>query len=64
MRLLFPFTKIFVFNEGQIIECEKSFSRRDETPMGLHYLKKHLLSTNFHWQQEKGVKNLFGDKRI
>ena len=57
MRLLFPFTKTFVFNGGQIIECEKQFSRGDESPMGLHYLKKHVLSANFHWRQKIGVNN-------
>ena len=25
--------------------------------MGLHCLKKHLLSTNFHWRQKRRVKN-------
>ena len=64
MRLLFAFTKIFVFNDGQITECEKQSSRGDESPMGLHCLKKHVLSTNFHWQQKREVKNFFDAKRI
>ena len=25
--------------------------------MGLHCLKKHVLSTNFHWRQKRRVKN-------
>ena len=49
LRLLFAFTKIFVFNDGQITECEKQSSRGDESPMGFHCLKKHVLSTNFNF---------------
>ena len=41
--------KIFVFNDGQITECEKQSSRGDESPMGFHCLKKHVLSTNFNF---------------
>ena len=64
LRLLFAFTKIFVFNDGQITECEKQSSRGDESPMGLHCLKKHVLSTNFRWQQIRRVNNFFDRKRI
>ena len=64
LRLLFAFTKSFVFNDGQITECEKKSSWGDESPMGLHCLKKHLLLTNFHWQQKREVNNFFDGKRI
>ena len=32
--------------------------------MGLNCLKRHVLSTNFHWRQKRGVYNLFDGKRI
>ena len=32
--------------------------------MGLHCIKKHVLSTNFHWQQKRGVKNFYDGKKI
>ena len=48
LHLISAFTKIFVFNDGHIIDCEKKSSRGDEFPMELHCFQKHLLSTNFY----------------
>ena len=45
LRLLLAFTKIFVFNNGQITEGEKYSFRGDEFSVRLHCFKKHVLST-------------------
>ena len=46
LRLLFVFKKIFLSNDGQINKGEKKYSREDESPMGLHCFKKHVLHGN------------------
>ena len=43
MRLLLVFSKVFVFHDGQITEGEKKSSRGDESRMGLHCFKKHVI---------------------
>ena len=48
LRLLFSFTKIFVFNDGQITESKKQSFRGNESPMRLYCFKKHVLLTNFY----------------
>ena len=53
LRLLFAFTKIFVFTDDQITEGEKWPSWGDESPVGLHYFNKHVLLTNFHGNRKE-----------
>ena len=46
-----------VFNTSQITEGEKQSSEGDESQMGLHCLKKHVLSINFCGKRKEEFKN-------
>ena len=48
-------TKTFAFNDSQKWEIS---SQGNESPIGLHCFKKHVLSTNFHGKFKEGLKNI------
>ena len=43
LRLLLVFSKVFLFNDGEITEGEKKSSWEDESRRGLHCFKKHAI---------------------
>ena len=53
LHLIFAWTKVFVFIDGHTTEGEKSSSRGDESPMGVHCFRKHVLSKYFYENRKK-----------
>ena len=62
MHFTLAFTKVFVFNDGQITKGQKKSCRGDEFQMGLHCFKKHAFN-KFSWEQKRRVKKFFDDKK-